>query len=270
MTRLLYIAGLLSLVSGCSLLFDDEAASLDAAPPGIDASLAELLDPIIRYDFEGMSDQPIVSSGSETLELTLLDGATRSGGALRLVQDDNDFDHALSVGNADNVREACVAEKGLTMAAWVTTRGTSPLESTPARIVSIENLGISRTSMTLGQFDSLTQYNAFVARVGPTQQIESAPLDYEAGTPVWVFFTVDIDGRYRFQVGDRDPEQDTVGTISDLWDWEPGSLLSVGGSDNGRRPFEGEIHHVEVFCRDLDGNEREALKNATDPRERAP
>jgi hypothetical protein len=255
------IASLLALCAGCSLLFDSSAGS------GADGIFPKGKGPVLRYDFEGSSDTPIVSTGSDNeLELSLLGGATRTDGALQLPQPNNDFDLALSVQPAMSITTQCPMVKSLTVAAWVTPRGTSPLESTPARIVSIENLDASRTSMTLGQFDRQNNYNGFVFRLGSTQQIEAMPADFDPDVPLFLFFTIDLDGRYRFQVGDRDPEQDIVGDLTELWDWDADNLLSVGGSNNNRRPFQGKIHHVEIFCRVLDSEERELLKNHTDPR----
>lgn len=230
----------------------------------IDGDLFPDMGPIIRYDFEGTADQPIFSSGSDTLEVTLRGGARRMEGALQLPQNDGDYDHALSVGAADAVTEACVNEKGLTMVAWVTPRGTVPLESTPARIVSIENLEAGRTSLTLGQFDSQTNHQGFVARIGPTRQIEATPYDYPENQALFLFFTINIDGEYVFQVGEQ-VEAGTASSLADLWDWDLGHRLSVGGSNDGKRPFQGQIHHVEIYCREMGSVQRLMLKNATDP-----
>ena len=251
----LAIASML-LSSSCTVLFGEG----DGGEPFDGADR-----PLYRFDFE-TDDELQISSGTSSLSVQLQGNASIRDGSLDLrLTRPGEFGHLRSSTPADDSLEACQASDAMTIAAWITPTGGDALENIPSRIITVEDIIDDTTNFTLGQGGSGSKsYDVFTVRVGDRREgIETDVFTFDRNEPMFVFFTMDQGGNYRFHAG----AFSEAGLSTLHYDeWIPGSFLTIGAASGDERGWQGLIHHIEFYCRALDLEEEAALREATDPR----
>ncbi len=251
--------------AACSLLFSP--AETQTTGPGDRSDL--------QFSFERSDAEALLSSGRLAAQLVLNDEARIRDGALDLLGvSSTGLASARSEFAVREFADACRSSGQFSISLWMTPGDLTARESTPARIVTLEEGDSTATNFTVGQGphggNGNTQelFDRITLRATDASPIEAEELGLTLGEPFWVGYSASADAA---TLHTYSPSFSEIVSFQGqepprIIEWEPTYQLLFGTTPGGSRQWRGLIHHVDLFCRALAVDELRAYAELSAPR----